>query len=215
MRAAAVWLGILLLAASSADAAVNCGNEKAVGLVPLFADNGAGKPGTFANPWINRHHVYCGNINRRGKAVGFHYREDGRDPVTGEGNNNPSAARITGKIKPDEGASGWRTYRGDDIEIWDNRRGRYVLKRGFSTFFPDNCTPADVLGSIRFAVANSRKPLPKKGGRFRGMSGPRSVADGYCYIRTDASGKRQPFAVTGFLNNLRHSGWTINTAYPQ
>ncbi len=209
-------LAVGLLTAASGRAAVDCSDGAAVGNAALRPDHDGAQPGTFENPWVNRHHVFCGEINRRGRPVGFHYREDGEDPRLGPGNNNPAAARITGRIKSQDGASGWRIYRGDDIEIWDDSLERYLLKSGFSTFFPDGCSPSQVLASIRYAVLHSRRPLPANGGRFRGISGPAQIDERYCY-RRDAAGRReQPFPVTGFLNNRRgYGGWVINTAYPE
>ena len=211
-----LWVGLLgwLVVSAPAQAAMDCSDEQVTGRVTLLTNSGAPAPGTFANPWINRHHVYCGEISRKGKPVGFHFRAEGKDPRTGPGNNNPAAARISGQIKPQQGAKGWRIYRGEGIEIWDGRRESYRRKKGFSTFFPNNCTPAEVLASIRHAVLNASKPLPAKGGRFRGYSGPRGEPQGYCYRREREDGPGKAFRISGYLNNLRDGGWTINTAYP-
>lgn len=203
-----------VLAGPPSLAALDCSDAATVGRVALDTGSGTAVPGSRANPWINRHHVYCGDINRRGKAVGYHYREDGQDPRAGPGDNNPAAARITGAVKPQAGAEGWRVYRGEGIEIWDDRSERYVRKRGFSTFFPDRCSPAEVLASIRHAMTQSKRPIPAKGGRFRGLSGPADGREGYCYRQDQAGGPKLPFPVSGFLNDLREGGWTINTAYP-
>lgn len=203
-----------LTAIAPAHAAVDCSDRSVVGGVALHDDSHNRRSGSFDNPWINRHHVFCGEINRRGKPVGFHYRQNGENPRTGPGNNNPEAARITGAIKPQEGPRGWHIYRGEEIEIWDSRRERYLLKPGFSTFFPDSCTPDQVLESIRYAVLYSRRPLPPNGGRFRGVSGPTEIDNRYCYRRESISRAERPFPISGFLNKLRDHGWTINTAYP-
>lgn len=204
-----------MAAVMPAAAAIDCSDGQVAGPVALHEGDGAAEAGSFANPWINRHHLFCGDINRRGRAVGFHYRQNGEDPRLGPGNNNPAAARITGPIKPQEGAPGWRIYRGEGIEIWSEAAERYVLKKGFSTFFPDNCGPEQVVASVRYAVLNAKRPLPAKGGQFRGMSGPGGPIDGYCYRRDSGNGPGQPFPVAGFLNQLSSQGWTINTAYPE
>ena len=212
--AVAAGLGAGVLAALPAAAALDCSDERAVAKLPLHEGGGAAEAGTFANPWINRHHVYCGDINRRGKAVGFHYRQGGSDPLTGPGNNNPAAARITGAIRPEAGEPGWRIYRGEGIEIWSGERRGYVRKNGFSTFFPDNCTPDEVMASIRHAVAHASRIPPKGGGRFSGQSGPSSLPPGYCYRRDAGEDRPLAFRISSFLNKLRGAGWTINTAYP-
>lgn len=213
MRAA--FAALLLLWVQPALAAADCSDPDQTGRVPLRMETGAERPGTFANPWINRLHVLCGEINRRGNAVGFHHRPGGEDPRTGPGGNNPAAARITGAVTLRKGAPGWGVYRGEGIEIWNGRTEQFVAKSAFSTFFPDNCTPAEVLASIRHAVQHANRPMPAGGGRFRGMSGPADAQSGYCYLRNGADAPPRPFAVSGFLNNLRDSGWTINTAYPE
>jgi hypothetical protein len=215
-RAALILLAaVILLCGQPVRAAMDCSDPDQTGKVALHSNESTGRPGSFANPWINRHHVFCGEINRRGKAVGFHHRPGGENPRAGPGGNNPAAARITGTIKPLEGAPGWRIYRGEGIEIWNGRSERYVPKASFSSFFPDNCTPAEVLASIRHAVMHANRRLPAKGGRFRGMSGPADATEGYCYLRDSASAPPRPFPMSGFLNNLKDAGWTINTAYPQ
>lgn len=203
-----------MLAGPPALASLDCSDAAAVGRVSLDPGAEAAPPGSRSNPWINRHHVYCGDINRRGRAVGFHYRADGQDPRTGPGNNNPAAARITGAVKPQAGAEGWRVYRGEGIEIWSEAAERYVRKGGFSSFFPDRCSPAEVLASIRHAVTQANRPIPAKGGRFQGLSGPADGRRGYCYRRESGGGPGEAFPLSGYLNNLRDRGWTINTAYP-
>lgn len=82
--------------------------------------------------------VLTGEINRRGKAVGFHYRATG-DTALG--------TIVTGITKT----------RADGIyEATVNVQG--VQKRGFSTFFPDNYSVYDVLQAGMEAY-NSRKSI--------------------------------------------------------
>ena len=85
-------------------------------------------------------------------------------------------------------------------------------KTNISTFYPDNCTAAEVIQSIRYAYTNLAVPIPPAGGQFNGPSGP-IPADGlYCYRHT-VGGNLVAFNIQGYL--IQDGGvWIINTAYP-
>jgi hypothetical protein len=110
------------------------------------------RPGTiiYPDPAVNEAHVFKGEINKKGSAVGFHHRPSGNDPAT---------ARLT-SIIDSPNASG--VYTGK-IEVLDHQTGKWVAKNGYSTFFPDAWSPTMVLNEIRGAYANGHampgKPL--------------------------------------------------------
>lgn len=101
-------------------------------------------------PAVNVGHVITGEINKNGKAVGFHSRSGGHDPA---GANmikvlkGPNAKGIyTGQVTLCNGA-GW------------------TAKNGFSSFFPDSWTQDQVVQKIIEAHAAAGSP---KTGKFSG-----------------------------------------------
>lgn len=137
-------------------------------------------------PPVNLSHIFCGELNRRDKAVGLHARPGGALPAT--------AQDFTLVKAPD--ADGVYEAR---FRIGEGRRWREKQR---SSFFPDHCEPADILASILFAEAQS--PTRPK---FRGASGPEPRQDGYCYGLTG-----RPLTLEGWL--LPDGPKRINTAWP-
>jgi hypothetical protein len=107
-------------------------------------------------PAINLTHVFAGEINRRGKAVGFHSRPGGVDP------QGSGIARIVDRPN----RLGVYT-----AVVWIGRRGRTK----FSTFYPDRLTRAQVIGTILDAYRRGQR----RGARFRGPSGHGFTVEGY------------------------------------
>lgn len=117
------------------------------------ADRGAG-------PAINAEHVFEGQINRRGKPVGFHSRPGGRDP---------GGARVVRRIS---GPNGVGVYIAE-VEI-RNGSGRWLRKT--STFYPDRLGRDEVVAAIHHAWEERRE---LGGGRFQGDSGEGFTIEGY------------------------------------
>ena len=123
------------------------------------------------SPAVELHHVFCGEINRRGQAVGFHSRPGGVNPPT---------VSDTGEPRPVRGHPGlYNLFR---FQITQD--GRTETKT-ISTLYPDACSAEDVIAAIQHAYNTSRGD----GQQFRGMSGPRC---------TDENGR--PFPITGFTD---------------
>ena len=101
------------LPAAPAAAQVNCAHGA---YRPVAVDPGAANPGSRRNPWLNRRHVVCGEINSAGNAVGWHYREGGLDPVYSAGPPPQLQARIAGSTDPALPGGG-AIYQGRDIQI--------------------------------------------------------------------------------------------------
>jgi hypothetical protein len=137
-----------------------------------------------ADPPIDAAHIFCGDINRDGEAVGFHARPGGIDPATVSG---------TGRSTPEPEVPGVYVLRDFTITV----AGRSARKP-ISTMFPDACDRDAVLAAIRHAYDAATET---DGNRFRGLSGPTC---------TDAEG--EPFPVTGFTST--RGGLHIRTAYP-
>jgi hypothetical protein len=126
--------------------------------VPSPVSASAGK-WSATRPAINQVHVFEGEVNRRGKPVGFHARPGGTDPV---------GARVTRIV---DGPNHAGVYVAD-VEI-RNRGGRWLKKR--STFYPDRLSRAEVLAAILHAW-NDRQE--ESGNLFRGPSGEGFTIEG-------------------------------------
>lgn len=111
------------------------------------------------NPNINLWHVFEGEINRRGKPVGFHSRPGGQDPAN---------ARVR-SIKNSPNNAGVYTA---SIEIKDG--GEW--KEKFSSFFPDSMSQDAVIKAVLNAYKNSSDP---KAQPFEGPSGLGFSIQGY------------------------------------
>jgi hypothetical protein len=107
-------------------------------------------------PAINLTHVFAGEINRRGKPVGFHSRPGGIDP-TGSGIvrfiDRPNRIGVYTAM------------------VWIGRRNRTK----FSTLYPDRLTRQTVIAAILSAYRQGRR----RGERFSGPSGYGFTIEGY------------------------------------
>ena len=111
------------------------------------------------DPPVNVTHIFEGQINTRGKAVGFHSRPGGQDP--------PNARVVRILDRPNR--AGVYTA---DVEIRDG--GRWLGKT--STFYPDAMSRQEVTGAILNAFRSRSKGGSEK---FRGPSGRGFTIEGY------------------------------------
>ncbi|MEX1034392.1 MAG: EndoU domain-containing protein [Sneathiella sp.] len=116
---------------------------------------------SIASPALNLPHIFDGEINSRGKPVGFH--------VAPRESTNPHA-RIKNILS---GPNQVGVYTAT-VEIYDPEEKRW--KEKFSSFFPDNLTKEEVIDSILFAISNNEL---QKGARWRGRSGHGFLIEGY------------------------------------
>lgn len=143
-------------------------------------------PQTMAggSPPVKAQHIFCGEINRDGRAVGFHSRPGGRNPAT------------VSNVKRHEADSRhpgiYTLFRFDITE-----RG-VTRQKAVSTMFPDACSARDVIAAIQHAYNTGTRG----GGAFNGMSGPSC---------TDSAGRQ--FRIKGFTGT-RNGQTFIATAYP-
>ncbi|MGE0222486.1 MAG: EndoU domain-containing protein [Acetobacteraceae bacterium] len=161
----AVWL--LLAGGGWAEARVAC---------PLPLSGGS--------PPVRTQHIFCGEINRRGQAVGFHSRPGGR---------NPDTVEATLETRPDPRRPGIYT-----LTRFRITEGHRSAVKTLSTMFPDHCDADQVIAAIQHAYNTGQRTEES----FRGSSGPTC---------TDARG--QPFRIRGFTGNAG-GRVTIITAYP-
>jgi hypothetical protein len=112
------------------------------------------------SPPVNETHIFQGEINRRGKPVGFHARPGGRDP---------QGARVVRIVDgPDR-----RGVYVAEIEI-RNGEGRWLRKR--STFYPDSMDRAAVIQAVLHAW---RGRTTGDSDKFRGPSGRGFTIEGW------------------------------------
>ena len=137
-------------------------------------------------PSINLRHVFCGDINRRGRAVGFHATlalgQPGV-PVIIEGSVEPAAP--TGVFTA-------------DIRFPDGQTK-------FSTVFPDGCSEGQIIASILHAA---NQALPTEPWGSVGPSAPDS-GNGAAFCLSDGL----PFLIR--FGTLDDGTGRINTAFPQ
>lgn len=117
------------------------------------------------DPKINLRHIFHGEINRKGKPVGFHARPGGIDPAT---------ARIDSiKSKPNQVGVYTASISVRDGSQW---------KEKFSSFFPDNLSQDEVISAILHAYKNSDDPGKQP---WTGPSGLGFSIQGYTLSRGD------------------------------
>lgn len=113
-------------------------------------------------PPLNLSHIFDGDINKRGKAVGFHVRNQGRDPQN---------ARLTQRLS---GPNSRGIYTGRTA-IYNPKSGAWVPKK-FSTFFPDHLSRPRIIELILESFHNSR---PDQRGKWRGENSDGFVIEGW------------------------------------
>ena len=121
---------------------------------------------------LDYEHIFCGEVDTRDRASGYHVRIGGVDsPV----------ARI-GEVVFRNRKSG--VYISKDIEIMDNdplplpsSPPIWRKKRAISSFFPDHCSISQVLVSILHASRTSPAHLCRINSREGGWSGPTDQVD--------------------------------------
>lgn len=112
------------------------------------------------SPAVNETHLFFGEINKRGKPVGFHARPGGRDP---------QGARVA-RIVDRPNRRGVYTA---EVEI-KNGEGRWLRKR--STFFPDGMDREAVIAAVLSAY---RSRTTGNADKFRGPSGKGFTIEGW------------------------------------
>uniref|UniRef100_UPI0036DF4914 two-partner secretion domain-containing protein n=1 Tax=Photorhabdus sp. RM322S TaxID=3342825 RepID=UPI0036DF4914 len=121
----------------------------------------APKPKTV--PKINSEHVFHGEINKKGKAVGFHHEA---------GIGYQGKARIT-EITTPPNAQG--VYRGK-IEVFNSQTGQWMKKGTESTFFPKSWNRQKIMSEVRGAYKNG---TVQPGGKWEGVSPSGVTIGGY------------------------------------
>ena len=115
-----------------------------------------------SEPPVNLTHIFCGEINSRGRPVGFHARPKGFDPPNArliEIIDGPNALGVyTAEVAIRAEATGWQT-----------------ADEKFSSFFPDSMTSQQVLDAILAAFRDARDGE----GKWRGDPGLGFLIEGW------------------------------------
>ncbi|MCG8433596.1 MAG: EndoU domain-containing protein [Gammaproteobacteria bacterium] len=215
---AALLLVLSGLSQQSVFAAIDCSNGSPT-VAQRLVDT-ARPYNAEANPWMNLRHVFCGEINRRGRVVGFHSRPGGDNPTF---QANPQAqpvvfARITNTvttlIRTNASLDLFR-YVGGTVQVYRPASGNYRNKagnNGRSTFYPNDCSRAQVIKSIANAYYQKTRQGGLRSTKFRGPSAPAGPADPtYCYKGDGVT----PFTIEMYIQPMgNNQRVTINTAYP-
>jgi hypothetical protein len=118
----------------------------------------SGEEWSRTSPPVNMTHIFEGEINRRGKPVGFHSRPGGQDPEN---------ARVTRIVERPNRAGVYTA----EVEIRSN--SGWLAKR--STLYPDRMDREAVIR----AVLNAFHDREGNGEKFRGPSGQGFAIEGY------------------------------------
>ena len=146
------------------------------------------QPWSSGSPAVKAQHIFCGEINGKGRAVGFHSRPGGR---------NPETVALTEDVRLDPRHPGVYTISRFHI----TEHGRTEVKT-LSTMFPDRCDTDAVIAAIQHAYAHGTRTADG----FSGPSGP-----------TCTDNRGQGFRIQGFTGTHggNKGGRTvIMTAYP-
>jgi PKD repeat protein len=109
---------------------------------------------------INIAHIFEGEINKSGRAVGFHYY--------GDGTFARGKARIDQITTPPDA----RGFYEAKVSVYDATRGLWIPKKIISSMWPDSWTPQEVVDDILSAFQNAtfteRRPNEWTGTSARG-----------------------------------------------
>ncbi len=133
----------------------------ALGLVIATANSLAFSPWSDTDPSLNLVHIFDGEINQRGKPVGFHQLPK---------QSGAFSSRIK-KILSKPNKAGVYTA---IVEIYDQRERKWKDK--FSSMFPDRLTKHQVIQAILRAISQNRLG---SGAKWRGPSGYGFMIEGY------------------------------------
>lgn len=115
-------------------------------------------------PTVDRGHLFCGGINSKGRATGYHHRGGGND-------TNSARIRSITDINSKTGV-----YVSDSVLVFNG--DDWVKKRNISSFFPDTCSSEQVIRSIAYAAANIE--CQNSSGKWSGRSAPYKDENQYC-----------------------------------
>ena len=130
---------------------------------PPPGGGGGGGGGPPRPPRINLEHVFHGEINAQGRAVGFHHEGSIGHQVVGP---QGTARLVPGTATPPNANGVYRA----SVEVFDQAAGAWVRKGPASTFFPKAWSRAQVLAEIRGAFARRAAVPGRPANYWEGVS---------------------------------------------
>ena len=132
-------------------------------------------PPVYSNtkPPVALTHIFCGEINKKGKAVGFHSRYlSNMNSKQGE-TSDPPCAKATGKITCDSYSTKLCPkcpFSAEGIEVWNKNTATYIKKTtnkgNLNNFFPDSWKPQFIVGlAINIFKTCMKGKMPEKGSK--------------------------------------------------
>ncbi len=118
-------------------------------------------PWSKTDPALNMVHIFEGEINKRGKPVGFHKKLN---------QTGAYSSRIKKMLSKPNKAGVYTAI----VEIYDRRQNKWKDK--FSSMFPDRLTKQQVVQAILRAISQNRLGT---GAKWRGPSGYGFMIEGY------------------------------------
>ncbi len=140
-------------------------NASSAATAPAIATSSPISHWSNSKPAINQWHVFEGEINRKGKPVGFHSRPGGVDPE--------NAKIVSLRSKPNKAGVYTATIAIRDGDQWREK---------FSSFFPDSMSQQAVVDAVLHAYKNSKNP---KAQPWSGPSGHQFQIQGYTLSKGD------------------------------
>lgn len=126
---------------------------------PAMAQIVCPQDNSTGTPIVHQQHIFCGEINKKNKAVGFHSRPGGLNPATVTNTPAPVPTALSG------------IYELFNFNITENGITKVKAR---STVFPDACSQADVIAAIQNAYTHRTSGGPNK--KFQGPSGTACLA---------------------------------------
>lgn len=161
-----------------------------LGLVPAWAFADCANPAfgwSATRPPVNVRHVFCGEFNTKGRPTGAH--------SMAMINTSAIVLGVTNPRNPRNGLF--------DATVIFNDNGRQAPK--LSTFYPDACSPGQIVNSIAYAASHQTGPAQPWG--VLGPSAPKAGDKAYCL-----GSNGQPFTIR---MGLIDGDSRVNTAFPQ
>ncbi len=145
---------------------------------------------------INQQHLFCGDINRKGKLVGFHAMPENKPPTHHRSSHIADSANTAG------------IYTLRDIRLtFDNK----PYQKNFSSMFPAHCSRLQINRSIIYSIQNSHGECTSPSWASCGPNAPKNAHqqanNPFC---SGNDGRSYPIASAA----IRSDDNRINTAFP-
>ena len=143
------------------------------------------------SPKVNLHHVFCGELNSKGRAVGYHANPNGNTPSTYISHGGGQPANSAG------------IYQWNKINL---SLGGKTVQKPMSSMFPDKCSQSQIVTSIQYSANKAPKSCSNPSWAKCGPSAPTSGNRAAYCLGDNGS----VFTIATALN----SSGNVNTGFP-